>query len=133
MGEQRRPAIAMVNDHDPSVATIFPRKGDTASGRRHNLRQRLRQNSEPACAHPAFRKFAKASHHFADNGETIGRRTTMGLNRFSIRRRSLAGAWRPQHRAGKLGQFLAHIRSEEHTSELQSLMPNAYAVFWLKK
>src|SRR3546814_15429198 len=26
MGEQRRPAIAMVNDHDPSVATIFPRK-----------------------------------------------------------------------------------------------------------
>src|SRR3546814_1345530 len=40
MGEQRRPAIAMVNDHDPSVATIFPRKGDTASGRRHNLRDR---------------------------------------------------------------------------------------------
>src|SRR3546814_8280248 len=23
-------------------------------------------------------------------------------------------------------------RSEEHTSELQSLMPNSYAVFWLK-
>src|SRR3546814_8954566 len=83
MGEQRRPAIAMVNDHDPSVATIFPRKGDTASGRRHNLRQRLRQNSEPACAHPAFRKFAKASHHFADNGETICRRTTKGLHRCS--------------------------------------------------
>src|SRR3546814_2950971 len=27
----------------------------------------------------------------------------------------------------------AHIRSEEHTSELQSLMRNSYAVFCLKK
>src|SRR3546814_3138157 len=27
----------------------------------------------------------------------------------------------------------AHHRSEEHTSELQSLMPNSYAVFCLKK
>src|SRR3546814_14003859 len=97
MGEQRRPAIAMVNDHDPSVATIFPRKGDTASGRRHNLRQRLRQNSEPACAHPAFRKFAKASHHFAVHGETLCRLTTMVLNRFIIRRRTLASAWSPHH------------------------------------
>src|SRR3546814_4935501 len=26
-----------------------------------------------------------------------------------------------------------HYRSEEHTSELQSLMPNSYAVFCLKK
>src|SRR3546814_1842255 len=25
-----------------------------------------------------------------------------------------------------------HARSEEHTSELQSLMRNSYAVFWLK-
>src|SRR3546814_4722949 len=30
-----------------------------------------------------------------------------------------------------LGQF--HARSEEHTSELQSLMRISYAVFWLKK
>src|SRR3546814_11672109 len=111
MGEQRRPAIAMVNDHDPSVATIFPRKGDTDSGRRHNLRQRLRQNSEPACAHPALRKLAKARHHFADNEETIGRRTTMGLNRFSIRRRSLADAWRPRHRAEKLRKFTPPLSS----------------------
>src|SRR3546814_9830416 len=28
---------------------------------------------------------------------------------------------------------LAHLRSEEHTSELQSLMRNSYAVFCLKK
>src|SRR3546814_10157661 len=32
-----------------------------------------------------------------------------------------------------IGHFLIHIRSEEHTSELQSLMRNSYAVFCLKK
>src|SRR3546814_6533237 len=34
---------------------------------------------------------------------------------------------------GALGAFLACIRSEEHTSELQSLMRISYAVFCLKK
>src|SRR3546814_10636501 len=32
-----------------------------------------------------------------------------------------------------VGQFLDHRRSEEHTSELQSLMRISYAVFCLKK
>src|SRR3546814_2288542 len=31
------------------------------------------------------------------------------------------------------GPVIAHPRSEEHTSELQSLMRNSYAVFCLKK
>src|SRR3546814_4656876 len=31
------------------------------------------------------------------------------------------------------GGAIAHVRSEEHTSELQSLMRNSYAVFCLKK
>src|SRR3546814_4604114 len=34
--------------------------------------------------------------------------------------------------AGSVGQ-LAHHRSDEHTSELQSLMPISYAVVFLKK
>src|SRR3546814_3421853 len=38
--------------------------------------------------------------------------------------RRLRGWWRPQR---------AILRSEEHTSELQSLMRNSYAVFCLKK
>src|SRR3546814_4832768 len=38
LGEQRRPAIAMVNDPDPSVATIFLRKGATAPGDRKSTR-----------------------------------------------------------------------------------------------
>src|SRR3546814_7567230 len=36
-----------------------------------------------------------------------------------------------QHHGGTSGR--ARIRSEEHTSELQSLMRNSYAVFCLKK
>src|SRR3546814_1311259 len=31
------------------------------------------------------------------------------------------------------GGCVLHVRSEEHTSELQSLMRTSYAVFWLKK
>src|SRR3546814_7157749 len=41
------------------------------------------------------------------------------------------------HGSGGLGEFLAStdilVRSEEHTSELQSLMRTAYAVFCLKQ
>src|SRR3546814_9494498 len=39
------------------------------------------------------------------------------------------GAGLPRHFA----QLFNHMRSEEHTSELQSLMRSAYAVFCLKK
>src|SRR3546814_5035004 len=35
--------------------------------------------------------------------------------------------------SGFVGEFLVLIRSEEHTSELQSLMRISYAVFCLKK
>src|SRR3546814_2662660 len=50
------------------------------------------------------------------------------LCRAQLRRRvhAAAGAVRDQQRLGDL-------RSEEHTSELQSLMRNSYAVFCLKK
>src|SRR3546814_2791682 len=45
------------------------------------------------------------------------------------------------HRGERMGGFLGHLlrdcrllrRSEEHTSELQSLMRSSYAVFCLKK
>src|SRR3546814_9695896 len=38
-----------------------------------------------------------------------------------------------KHRVDALGPALDHLRSEEHTSELQSLMRISYAVFCLKK
>src|SRR3546814_10366089 len=37
------------------------------------------------------------------------------------------------HAGGGLGDVQRHYRSEEHTSELQSLMRISYAVFCLKK
>src|SRR3546814_7919636 len=53
--------------------------------------------------------------------------------------RHLADLWRAAARARReRGRLLAaadraHLRSEEHTSELQSLMRISYAVFCLKK
>src|SRR3546814_10109399 len=41
--------------------------------------------------------------------------------------------WQPKHRlADELPAIVATLRSEEHTSELQSLMRISYAVFCLK-
>src|SRR3546814_9857661 len=42
-----------------------------------------------------------------------------------------ADPWRQRHRVQP--QFAAGVRSEEHTSELKSLMRSSYAVLWLKK
>src|SRR3546814_1179974 len=38
-----------------------------------------------------------------------------------------------QSKGSRCEKMLLHLRSEEHTSELQSLMRNSYAVFCLKK
>src|SRR3546814_1789103 len=43
------------------------------------------------------------------------------------------GLWRASRRWIYLVWVLGQSRSEEHTSELQSLMRISYAVFWLKK
>src|SRR3546814_6617894 len=48
-------------------------------------------------------------------------RTWVGCRSMAVRVRRLPSA------------FMRHTRSEEHTSELQSLMRNSYAVFCLKK
>src|SRR3546814_5636869 len=39
----------------------------------------------------------------------------------------------PQARRGRWATLASPDRSDAHTSELQSLMSNSYAVFWLKK
>src|SRR3546814_10856975 len=50
-------------------------------------------------------------------------------------RRALAGRGRLflGDRAARVAPAVEHVRSEEHTSELQSLMRISYAVFCLKK
>src|SRR3546814_6262983 len=53
-----------------------------------------------------------------------------GFSRLDVVSISQASA---DQRAGRAGRVAAGWRSEEHTSELQSLMRIAYAVFCLKK
>src|SRR3546814_5049957 len=77
-------------------------------------------------------------HRFGIMGDTVTPGSDFGLDpqeetiadvlsRAGYARRSFLGKWHLGHRS------LAYHRSEEHTSELQSLMPNTYTVFCLKK
>src|SRR3546814_7838787 len=68
-----------------------------------------------------------------------GRRHLPVTHELSVRARLLEeggpdmwNAFMDELRAAHLGLLLEH-RSEEHTSELQSIMPISYAVFCLKK
>src|SRR3546814_9147947 len=58
-------------------------------------------------------------------------RTRRATERLAVGRGYTPDARRSHTRAGPLRH--SHQRSEEHTSELQSLMRNSYAVFCLKK
>src|SRR3546814_8792995 len=65
------------------------------------------------------------------------RRTGAAVGRAHHRRRGVAGRVQAVDRAAVLAQHarlrIGDERSEEHTSELQSLMRTSYAVFCLKK
>src|SRR3546814_11798441 len=58
-----------------------------------------------------------------------------GQERHAARRRSARRHADFRHHRGEVGRYLRapDLRSEEHTSELQSLMRISYAVFCLKK
>src|SRR3546814_3871691 len=94
----------------------------------------LRRAGRPACrrarAIPLCSRGAMATHH--------ARRASYhkGPNRVrSALARPAEGARKPPKSAARapLGGRAASLRSEEHTSELQSLMRISYAVFCLKK
>src|SRR3546814_3957348 len=74
-----------------------------------------------------------APHPLAGQQAAPGRRTLRGIVEFP--RRQVLAAHDQQHRPGEAGKAVGHAvrRSEEHTSELQSLMRISYAVFCLKK
>src|SRR3546814_6776398 len=84
--------------------------------------------------------FARTAEHFAQRGGFGFGGATSALAIFvddrSSRRGTLDGGF--DTRSGFTGSFTGFgrrgsVRSEEHTSELQSLMRNSYAVFCLKK
>src|SRR3546814_9642130 len=55
------------------------------------------------------------------------------IGRLRFRKTTLSGRPFLQNRCSHPGRLILSLRSEEHTSELQSLMRNSYAVFCLKK
>src|SRR3546814_1208674 len=57
----------------------------------------------------------------------------VGANALTEDLHAAAGAGRFHHGGGEAGLVGELFRSEEHTSELQSLMRNSYAVFCFKK
>src|SRR3546814_6876444 len=71
-------------------------------------------------------------HHSAD--ETPAHRMADGCARFSHLGRTLRDrAYRERRLNSPFGGMPGHRRSEEHTSEIQSLMRNTYAVITLEK
>src|SRR3546814_7330585 len=71
-----------------------------------------------------FQTIADTGGHDGRRGEPRGRVDGNG---------SVGGQYSRPERQGRDVAFADRARSEEHTSELQSLMRNSYAVFCLKK
>src|SRR3546814_6734947 len=74
--------------------------------------------------------------HLAEPDDVRAQRTVgpTGRTEAFARQRLAPGADAATDQTARLQQLAVHVdRSEEHTSELQSLMRNSYAVFCLKK
>src|SRR3546814_1100620 len=116
-----RPPRATLTDTLFHYTTLF------RSDRRHAVRHLPRAAAEPG----VLRGGAQAA----------GRQARRGAGRQARDRARVGALRRIQERAAETRPFscfpalepLSRERSEEHTSELQSLMRNSYAVFCLKK
>src|SRR3546814_3094141 len=76
-----------------------------------------------------FASFSKGTQRYIRRSLDVGLGRRDAIKRWS---RDVAEAASIRAQA-RIYQRLDHIRSEEHTSELQSLMRTSYAVFCLKK
>src|SRR3546814_8101897 len=83
---------------------------------------------DPVGHHDLYLPFQHVDAMFGDEGGMAG--LMRGPRSQQARKAGGDGVIDPRLRQGR-EQHLE--RSEEHTSELQSLMRNSYAVFWLKK
>src|SRR3546814_10876958 len=107
--------------------TLFPYTTLFRSRRRDEQRQRRCRQVELALLAVTARCCAHVGRHAPDR-HGHGARPVIALVRF---RTSAGGGC--DRRKGVGGQHCRRLRSEEHTSELQSLMRISYAVFCLKK
>src|SRR3546814_10179517 len=76
---------------------------------------------------PLFRSLVRSAHRQERNRQSAVGLPVARHARGNAQLRSQAAGHQEHHRQP------AQVRSEEHTSELQSLMRNSYAVFCLKK
>src|SRR3546814_6942648 len=70
---------------------------------------------------------------YIDSGAPVGSRTISQLSGLHLSPASIRGVMQELEELGLLAAPYTSARSEEHTSELQSLMRISYAVFCLKK
>src|SRR3546814_4022927 len=102
----RRRALAAAPEHGPAPVALLPQPYAPA------LCQRLQYRLA--------------------TGPRVGAAAEVAGARRRVHQDALDGRLQFRRRRG-LAQVVEHQRSEEHTSELQSLMRNSYAVFCLKQ
>src|SRR3546814_2447547 len=113
----RRPPRSTLTDTLFPYTTLF-RSRAVARHARHAVRDGLQPPRQPGRDEPDRRRLARSGRHPAHRDQHP---RPPGRRRLRVRWRE-HGALRPPA-----------LRSEEHTSELQSLMRISYAVFCLKK
>src|SRR3546814_4015229 len=92
-------------------------------GRIEDLAERPTRHEEPGVSHMRLCRSSTAHRHFRG---LLGACPPGGRHHEAL---VFSQSWRSAHRSG----LRYRSRSEEHTSELQSLMRISYAVFCLKK
>src|SRR3546814_8137800 len=112
-------------DADPGVREIGGEQRDAGAGHRgvHDVERQWR--AARIAPQPEAQQGAARTNHPADDQDR--RRSLRARGGSLCARRSGAGVPPPG------AELWLHARSEEHTSELQSLMRISYAVFCLKK
>src|SRR3546814_5042189 len=93
---------------------------------------RISDWSSDVCSSDLFAKWRWPSHCARNSGGATDRRRISGLSIFTQGATIHFPAFSQYRQRLRVLEHSA-LRSEEHTSELQSLMRNSYAVFCLKK
>src|SRR3546814_7410484 len=109
----------------------------TASSQLDDSRRRLRQLLSASRRHRRVhswmesRRLGLPSSHATPTSDRIS--SASGVSRKARPKRSSPPSFKKKDIRHRRSSISSRARSEEHTSELQSLMRNSYAVFCLKK
>src|SRR3546814_6628205 len=127
----RRPPRSTRTDTRFPYTTLFRSPAPLAERRCRARQRRATANNQGKCAGRAGGTEASFTRKQTDKkGKTDDQDHADRIDRGARHRAALE---RTRTGAGRAGHTRRTRRSEEHTSELQSLMRNSYAVFCLKK